>query len=82
MADVLLILAVFLIQNSYHEDLFCGASSNMKTSLLFGYDLFCPRFESVHDHFQHHFAHMTNKVDGSVVLTDVQIPASKVLATF
>ena len=70
LVDVLLVLAVFLTQNSDVEDLFCGASSTKKTSLLFGYDLFCLWFQ---DDFQEHFARMTNEADGSVVLTELQI---------
>ena len=41
MLDVLLVLAVFLPQNSDVEDPFCGTSSTTKTSKGFGYDFLC-----------------------------------------
>ena len=69
MVDVLLVLAAFLTRNSDVEDLFCGTSSTMKTSLLFGDDLLCLRFQSIQNDFQHHFARMTTGADGFVVLT-------------
>ena len=71
--DASLVLVVFLTQNSDVEDLFCGASSTTKNSLLFGYELLCLWFESIKDDFQHHFARMTNEADGSVVLRELQI---------
>ena len=73
MVDVLLLLAVFLSQNSDVEDLLCCTSSTTKTNLLFGYDLLCLGFQSVRNDFQHHFAHVTDEADGSVVLTELQI---------
>ena len=73
LVHVLLVLAVILPQNSDIQDLFCGASSNAKTSLLFGCDLLCLWFQSVQDDFQYHFARMTNEANGSVVLTELQI---------
>ena len=66
-ADVLLMLAVFLTQNSDVEDLFCGTSSTTKASLLFGYDLLSLWFQqSIQNDFQHHFARITDETDGFV----------------
>ena len=72
MIDILLVLAVFITQNTDVEDLFCGTSPT-KTSLLFGYDLLCLWCKSIQNDFQHLFARMADEADGSVVLTQLQI---------
>ena len=69
--DVLM-LAVLFAQDSKVEDLFCGAPSTAKSSLLFRYDL-CLRFQSVQNDLQHHFACMADKADGSVILAELQV---------
>jgi len=71
--EVLLVLTVFLTQNSNVEDLLCGTSSTSKASLLFSYAIFCLWLQSIQNDFQHHFAHMNNEADGSVVLTEVHV---------
>ena len=70
--DVLLVLAVFLRQNSDVEDLFCGTSTT-KTILLFGSDLLCLMSQSIQHDFWDHFAGTADEADGSVVLTELQI---------
>ena len=47
MIKALLMLKVFLANDSTVEDMFNGAPSCPKTRLFFSDDLFCLRFESV-----------------------------------
>ena len=55
MVDVLLVLEMFLIEDSQVEDLLCGAPSCSEACLFFSNDL-CLRLRSVQYNLQHDFA--------------------------
>ena len=73
MVEILLMLQVFLTEDSKIEYLFCGAPSSSETCLFFCNDLFCLWLESVKDDLQHDLTRMADKADGSVVLARLQI---------
>ena len=58
-------------QGSEVEDLFCGVSSISEPSLLFSRCHFGLGFKSVQDDFQHDFAAVCDKADGSIVLAEL-----------
>ena len=68
MIQTLLMLKVFLANDSKVEGLFTGAPSCSKTRLFFSDDLFCLRFESVEHDLQHDFARVADEADCSVIL--------------
>ena len=47
MVEVLLVLEIYLIEDSYVEDLLCGAPSCFEACLFFCKDLFCLWLQSV-----------------------------------
>ena len=55
MAQILLMLNVFVTQDSEVEDLFCGASSGSEPILFFSNNLFSLGFEPVQGDSQHAF---------------------------
>ena len=71
--QILLMLEVLFTQDSKVEDLFCGASSGSKPSLFFSNYFFSLGFQPIQDDFQHDFARMTDEVDSSVVLAELQV---------
>ena len=73
MAEILLMLQVFLAEDPEIEYFFCGAPSSSETCLLFCNDLFCLWLESVQDDFQDDLTRMADKADGSVVLAQLQV---------
>ena len=56
MVDVLLVLEIFLTEDSQVEDLLCSAASCSETCLFFSNDLFCLRLKPVQYDLQHEFA--------------------------
>ena len=73
MVQILLMLEVLFTQGSKVEDLFCGASSSSEHSLFFSSYFFSLGFKPIQDDFQHDFARMTDEVDSSVVLAELQV---------
>ena len=73
MVQILLMLKVLFTQDSKVEDLFCDASSGSEPSLLFSNYFFSLGFQPIQDDFQHDFARMTDKAEGSVVLAKLQV---------
>ena len=66
--EVLLVLEVFLTEDSKVKDLLCGASSCSEACLFFSSDLLHLRFQSVQHDLQHDFAWVTDEADHSAVL--------------
>ena len=64
-------LETLFTQDSKVEDLFCGAPSTAKPSLVFSNCLFSLGFKPIQDDFQHDFARVTDEVDSSVVLAEL-----------
>ena len=73
MVQILLMLEVLFTQDSKFEGLFCDASSGSEPSLLFSNYFFSLGFKPIKDVFQHDFARMTDDVDSSVVLAELQV---------
>ena len=67
MVEVLLVLEIFLTEDSWVEDLLCGAPSCSEACLFLSNDL-CLWLQSVQCDLQHDFAWVTAKADCSVVL--------------
>ena len=60
---VLLVLTVFLTQNSDVEHMLCGTSTTTKTSLIFGCYILCLWFQSIQNDIRQFFARMTEEAD-------------------
>ena len=73
MVEVLLVLELFLAENVYVEDLFCGAPSCSEACLFFSDDLLRLWLQSVQYDLQHDFAWMTDEAYCSVVLALLQV---------
>ena len=73
MVQILLILEILFTQDSKIEDLFCSASSGSEPSLFFSNYFFSLGIKHIQDGFQHDFALMTDEVDSSVVLAELQV---------
>ena len=74
MVEVLLVLGIFLTEDSWVEDLPCGACSFCSEScLFFSEDLLCLWLQSVQYDLQHDFAWVTDEADRSVVLILLQV---------
>ena len=69
MVEALLVLKIFLIEDSWVEDLLCGAPSCSKACLFFSDDLFSLWLQSVQYDLQHDFAWVADEPDRSVVLS-------------
>ena len=72
MVEILLVLKIFLTENSEVEDLLCGAPSRSEACLFFSDDLRL-WLQSVQCDLQHDFAQVTDEADRSVVLTLLQV---------
>ena len=73
MVQILLMLEVLSTQDSKVEDLFRGASSGSEPSRFFSNYFFSLGFKPMQDDFQHGFARMTDEVDSSVFLAELQV---------
>ena len=73
MVEVLLVLKIFLIEDSLVQDLLYGALSCSEACLFFGDDLLRLWLQSVQYDLQHDFAWVTDETDRSVVLTLLQV---------
>ena len=73
MVEILLVLEIFLTEDSEVEDLFCGVPSCSEACLFFSNDLLRLRLLSVQYDLQHDFAWMADEADRSVVLALLQI---------
>ena len=73
MVQILLMLEILFTQDFKVEDLFCCASSGSEPSLFFSDYFFSLEFKPIQDDFQHDFARMTDEVDSSVVLAELQV---------
>ena len=73
MVEVLLVLEIFLTEDSKVEDLLCGAPSCPEACLFFSDDLLCLWLQSVQHDLQHDFARLTDEADRSVVLALLQV---------
>ena len=68
MVEVLLVLEIFLTEDSQVEDLLCCAPSCFEACLFFSDDLLRLWLKSVQYDLQHDFSRMAVEVDRSVVL--------------
>ena len=73
MVEILLMLQVFLAEDSEIEYFFCGVPSGYETDLLFCNDFVSLSLDSVYDDLQHVLTGMAAKADGSVVLAQLQV---------
>ena len=73
MVQILLMLVVLTTQDSKVKNLFCGASSGSEPSLFFSNYFFSLGFKPFQEDFQHEFARMTDEVDSTVVLAELQV---------
>ena len=73
MVEVLLVLKIFLTEDSLVEDLLCGAPSCSATCLFFYDDLLRLWLQSVRYDLQHDSAWVTDEVDCPVVLALLQV---------
>ena len=73
MAEVLLVLDIFLTEDSKVEDLLCGAPSCSEAYLLFKDDILRLWRQSVQYDLQYDFAWVADEADRSVVLTLLQV---------
>ena len=74
MVQILLMLEVLFTQDSKVGDLFCGASFSSEPSVFFSIYFLCLGFKPIQDDFQHDdFARMTDEIDNSVVLAELQV---------
>ena len=72
MVDVLLVLEIFLTEDSQVEDLLCGAASCSETCLFFSDDLFRLRLQFVQYDLQRDVAWMAGGAENLVVLELLQ----------
>ena len=68
MIKILLVLQIFLTEDSYVEDLLCGTPSSSEACLFFSNDLLCLWLQSVQYDLQHDFAWVADEADRSVIL--------------
>ena len=73
MVQALLVLEIFLTEDSSVEVLLCGAPSCYETCLFFSNDLLRLCLQSVQYDLQHDFAWVTDEADRSVVLALLQV---------
>ena len=73
MVEVVLVLDIFLTQNSWVEDLLCGAPAFSEACLFFSDDLLRLFFQPVKYDLQHDFAWAADEADRSVVLALLQV---------
>ena len=70
--EILPVVEIFVIEDLYVEDLFCGALSCSEACLFFSSDLLRLWLQSVQYDLQHDFAWVTDKADRSVILALLQ----------
>ena len=73
MVDVLLLLEIFLTEDSQVEDFLCGVPSYSEAFLFFSDDLLRLWLQSVQYDLQHDFDWVTDEADRSAVLALLQI---------
>ena len=73
MLEVLLVLEIFLTEDSSVEYLLCGAPSCCEACLFFSDDLLRLWLQSVKYDFQHDFSWVTDEADCSVVPALLQV---------
>ena len=73
MVEVLLVLEIFLTEDSYVEDLLCGAPTCSEACLFSSDDLFRSWLQSVQYDIQPDFAWVSDEADCSVVLALLQV---------
>ena len=73
MVEALLVLEIFLTDESSVEDLFCGAPFCSEVCLFLSNNLLRLRLQSVQYELQHNFAWVTDEADCSVVLELLQV---------
>ena len=73
MVEVLLVLEIFLPEDSRVEDLLCGAPSCSEACPLFSNNLLRLCLQPVQYDLQHDFAWVTDEADRSVVLALLQV---------
>ena len=73
MVEVLLVLEIFLTEDSQVEDLLCGAPSCSEVCLFFSNDLLRLWLQSVQYDLQQDFAWVVDEADCSVVLALLQV---------
>ena len=73
MVESLLVLEIFLAEDSKVEDLICGAPSCSEACLFFSNDLLHLRFQSFQYEFHHVFAWVAVEADCSVVLALLKV---------
>ena len=73
MVEALLVLKIFLIEDSWVEDLLCGAPSCYEACLFFIGDLLRLYLQSIQYDLQHDFAWVTDEAGCSVALTLLQV---------
>ena len=73
MVEVLVVLEIFLTQNTWVEDLLCGTPSCSEACLFFSDDLLRLWLQSVQYNLQHNFAWVTDEACCSVVLALLQV---------
>ena len=71
--EVLLVLKIFLTEDSQVEDLLCGTPFYSEACLLISDDLLRLLLQSVQSDLQHDFASVTDEGDCSVVLALLQV---------
>ena len=71
--EVLLVLEMFLTEDSWVEDLLCGVPSCSEACLFFSNDLLRLRLQSVQYDLQRDFAWVVDEADRSVVLILLQV---------
>ena len=71
--EVLLALEIFLTEDSYVEDLLCGAPACYEACLFFSDDLLRLWLQSIQYDLQHDFAWVTDEAYCSVVLALLQV---------
>ena len=73
MVDVLLLLEIFLTEDSQVEDLLCGVPSCSEAFLFFSDDLLRLWLQSVQSDLEHDVACMADEADHSVVVALLQV---------
>ena len=73
MLEVLLMLEIFLTEDSSVKDLLCGAPSCSEACLFLSDDLLRLLLQSVRYDLQHDFPWVTDEADQSVVLALLQV---------
>ena len=73
MVEVLLVMEIFLTEDSHVEDLLCGAPACSEACLFFSNDLLHLWLQSIYYDLQYDFAWMADEADRWVVLALLQV---------